>query len=438
MEINALLVVFILLATLITLILAGVYIAFAMLLTGLLALLVFSPGLRTSIGFHLFNSINSFVLVAVPLFLFMGQIVLRSGITKQLYDGVSKITGVVPGGLLHSNIVACSIFAAVSGSATATCATIGGVAIPEQIRRKYDRKLVMGSLLCGGTLGVLIPPSCIMIIYGAFCKVSVARLFLGGFLPGFLIAGLFMVWIAIGCTIHPGLAPPRAKLSWAYFPRALLAFKDIWPFVVLMGFILGSIYSGLATPTEAAAVSCAIALVIAAALRRLNFKMIKDALMGTIRTNCFIMICIIGGRFLGVAVSMIKLPAVLISSISNLGISPVGVWAIMVVAYLIMGCLIEDVSLMIVTLPVSFPLMVALGFHPVWFGVMLTVLIQLAMITPPVGICLYVIQGISMGTPIEHIMLGSLPFVLIMLVAMGICTVWPEIVLVLPRLVFGV
>ncbi|MBI2868366.1 MAG: TRAP transporter large permease subunit [Chloroflexi bacterium] len=438
MEDNILVVTMIVFAILLFLLASGVYIAFALLLTGLLVLWIFTPELVRSAAFHLFNSVNDFVLVAVPLFIFMGNIILHSGLTEKLYRGVTKITEVLPGGLVHTNIAACSIFAAITGSATATCVTIGTIAIPEQLARGYNRKIIMGSLLSGGTLGVLIPPSIIMIIYGAFVKVSVARLFLGGFLPGFLLAGMFMLLTAVATSFWwKSWVPPRRKLTWGYVPRAFSSITDIWPFMLMIVLILGSIYTGQATPTEAAALSGFIALGMAALFRKLNFTSVRTATLEALRTTCFVAICIVGGRLLGVAMSMIKLPALLISLVTGLGFDPVVVWIIIIAAYLILGMLMEDVSLMIVTLPVTFPLMTQLGFDPVWFGVQLTILIQLAMITPPVGVVLYVMQGISKETPIQHIIQGSLPYVGVMVVSIAIFTAFPQIILWLPNMMFG-
>ena len=436
MEINLLLVVGLLFCLLIVLIMSGVYIAVAMLLLGITTLWLFTPKVMPGIGAHLFGSVNSFILVAIPLFIFMGHVILQSGLSEKLYRGVAKITSVLPGGLIHTNVVGCAIFAAISGSAAATSITIGTVAIPEQIERGYDRKLITGSILCAGSLGPLIPPSIIMILYGAFVKVSVARLFMGGVFPGIILAGMFMCWVAIAAIIWPSWAPEREKFTRAYFTRVPSAFKELWPFLILMTIILGSIYTGQATPTEAAAVSAVMALIFAAIFRQLNFTLIKKAAVETIRTCGFVNICFVGGRLMGVAISMIKLPAQVMTLIAALALSPMEVWLVMIIVYLFLGCLMEDLSLLIASLPVAFPLMMMLGFDPIWFGVMLVILINIAMITPPVGLNLYMVQKISLNTPIRDVMIGALPFVVIMLAALALFTAFPQLVLWLPNTMF--
>ena len=423
---------------LILLTMSGIYIAFTLLLVGLFLLLLLTPHMVGSIGFHMFNAIDSFTLVAIPLFIFMGQITLYAGLGEKLYDGVTKITNILPGGLTHTNIAACAVFAAISGSASATQATIGSIAVPDQSARGYQPRLLAGSISCGSTLGVLIPPSVIMIIYGSFCQVSVARLFIAGVIPGIILTLLFMSWIVIQCLIWPERAPKREKLTWRYFPRALSAFTDIWPVLLLAFFIMGSIYSGLATPTEAAAISLAGALGLAALFRRLNFNMLRKAMMAMLRPVCFVGIAIVGGRLMGIALSISQLPTILMEGIAALGLSPMVVWVIIVVVYLIMGCLMEDISLMLVTLPVTFPLVIALGFDPVWFGVLVTVLVQIAQVTPPIGMHIYIMKNLwPEYFTLEDIIIGIFPFALVMIVAVGIYSAFPQLVLWLPNLAFG-
>lgn len=436
MEDNTALVGSLVFVLLLGLILSGMFIAFAMLLTGLITLLIFTPDLFLSAGFHLFNSINNFVLVAIPMFVFMGHIILESGLSERLYRGISKIVDVLPGSLIHTNIVGCTIFAAISGSATGTAVTIGTVAIPEQINRNYDRKIILGSILCGGTLGVLIPPSIPMIVYGAFVGVSVARLFIAGFVPGLCLSALFISWVSITKAFWPAWTPTRQKLSWGYIPRVISSFKDLWPFALLMTFILGSIYTGVATPTECAAVGAFIAVLISLGYRNLTLKMVKTAGIAALRTSCFVMVCIIGGRLLGIAMGMLGLPRILVTFVSDLGLEPMMVWILLIGVYLFLGMLMDDLAMLIVSLPVVYPLMTSLGFDPVWLGVMLVIMMQVAMISPPVGVVLYVVHGISMGTSIGQIMLGSLPFVVCILIGVVLFTAFPQLVLWLPSLMF--
>ncbi len=342
----------------------------------------------------------SFILAAVPMFIFMGEIILRCGISQRLYHGVSKWTSVIPGGLLHCNIVACAIFAAVSGSSVATAATIGTVAYPQQRAAGYEPRLVKGSLAAGGTLGILIPPSVIMIIYGAFVGVSVGRLFMGGVIPGIILTLMFMGCIFVLCKMNPSWSPEQGHFSWRYLREAIIAIKDVWPLSLIILVIFCGIYSGLWTPTEAAGVSAALALMLAAIFRRLNLTMLKEATMNTLRTMGMLFAIFVGAMILRAAISLLQIPAVASEFVIGLGLSPMWVWFGVICLYLILGCFMDGVSLILLTLPVTYPLMVTeLGFDGVWFGVVLVVLNECAMITPPVGMNFYVIHGITGG---EH------------------------------------
>lgn len=416
----------------------GMWLAFAMLVVGLFILVFMVPGMGDLTGVVMFRSANNFVYLAAPLFMLMGQIVLKSGLGSKLYRGASKLTSVIPGGLVHSNIVACSLFAAVCGCSLATTATITTVALPEQEGRGYNRSLVKGSLAAGGTLGILIPPSVIMIIYGAFCGVSVARLFLGGFIPGIILAGMFMGYIAIISIIKPDWCPKPEKLSRAYFSKAISSLKDVWPFVVLFGFIMGSIYSGMATPTEAAAVSVLIVVLLAAGFRSLNFQIIKEATSSALQITGMIFIIVVAALVMAAGVSMIKLPADLTAWLLSFGFSRMMIWLVLMVMYLVLGCFMEIISMMLLTLPITFFLLVGqLGFDPVWFGIQLTILVECALITPPVGTNLYVIHAVGGGEHLEEVIIGVIPFFLLMVGAILLYTAFPELVTWLPTLVFG-
>ena len=412
---------------------SGMWIGFSLASVGLFALLFLIPGGEKISGGIIYNPAESFVLAAVPMFIFMGEIILRSGMSGRLYRGVSKWTNIIPGGLLHCNIASCSIFAAISGSSVATAATIGTVAYPEQSARGYEPRLVKGSLAAGGTLGILIPPSITMIIYGGFVGVSVGRLFMGGFIPGIILALMFMAMIAIICIMKPSWSPERGKFGRRYLMDAIMAMKDIWPFPLLIFIILGGIYTGVFTPTEAAAVSATVSLILAAVFRRLNFTMIKESALGTIKTSGMLFIIFIGAQLLKSGISLLKIPAIVTSFVLGLGLDPMWVWFLIVVVYLIMGCFMDGISLMLLTLPVTYPLLIgSLGFDPIWFGVLLTILVECALITPPVGMNFYVIHGIT-GGDIKEVMQGIVPFFIIMLVAIALYTFIPELVTWLPN-----
>ncbi|MBI4186199.1 MAG: TRAP transporter large permease subunit [Chloroflexi bacterium] len=410
----------------------GIPIAFALATVGIISLAFFAGGMQALVAPILYNTVNSFTLTAIPFFVFAGELILKSGLSERLYHGVSRWTSIIPGGLVQSNIAACSIFAAVSGSSVATAATIGTVAIGHQIEMGYDRKVVTGSLAAGGTLGILIPPSVLMIVYGAFQQVSVPELFIAGVIPGVLLAGLFMATIAVTSLARPQMFPEREKLSWGYFPRAFMAIKDIWPMGIFILVIMGSIYGGLMTPTEAAAVACVVALAASAILRKLNLRVLWESSLSTLRTTSFILFILVGANTISNALSMVKFPAALMEVLLGLGVGPYIIWAGVCLIYLILGCFMDGFSAMLITLPVVFPLVTAgLGFDPVWFGILLTILIEAGMITPPVGINVFVIHGIA-GGKLQDIFAGMVPFLVCMLVAIVLLTAFPWLVTWLP------
>jgi len=416
----------------------GLWIAVALGVVGFIGLTVFLEGMDVIIAAATFNVLCSYPMAAMPLFIFMGEIIYQSGLNKKLYRGASKWVGVLPGSLLHANIVSCAIFAACSGSSMATAATMGSVAYPEQKERGYDNRMVLGSLAGGGTLGILIPPSITMIIYGAFVGESVGRLFMGGVVPGFATALMFMVYIGVRSVANPGLVPERRqRVTLRYFPDAVIALKDVWPALVLIFFIMGSIYGGLATPTEAGAVAALIALVLAALFKSLNFGVLKRAALETISLNAMIAFILLGASILGYAFSLLKIPFMLAGAVAAAGLSPLTVWLLALLLYLFLGCFIPGLAVMILTLPVIYPLLTGLGFDGVWLGVMLVMTVECAMLTPPVGTILFVLQRVAKEKDITNVALGSLPFFGVLVVSVAIWTFFPQLVLFLPNMMFA-
>ncbi|MFC2008878.1 TRAP transporter large permease [Chloroflexota bacterium] len=422
---------------LLVLLASGLYIGVGLATIGII-LFEFFADMGATAGHVMFNSLYSFALAAIPMFLLMGQIVLHSGLSGRLYRGVSKWTSVLPGGLLHSNIVSCAIFAAVSGSSPATAATIGTVAMPEQLSRGYDKAIVTASLAAGGTLGILIPPSINMIVFGAFVGESVGRLFIGGIVPGIILASMFSAYIIVAVLRNGRLAPSVARVTKRFFWEAFVAWKDVWPMAAIIVVIMGSIYAGLMTPTEAAAVSVFVALVMALGFKRLSLRVVRAATKGTMATCGMVFLVFIGANFLGNGLSMLRIPRLLFESVSNLGLSAIQLWIVVVVVYIVLGCLMDTLAMMLITLPVTYPLLVTFaGFDSVWFGVQLVLLCEMGMITPPVGINLFVIHGIAPDVNMQTIMRGIVPFFVCMVLALALFTAFPELILYLPNHMIG-
>ena len=373
--------------------------------------------------------LNSFILIAIPLFVFMGQIMLRSGMGTVLYDGSAALLKWAPGGLLHANIASCAIFAAISGSSVATAATIGTVAIPELETRGYDRKIVYGSLAAGGTLGILIPPSISFILYGSIVGLSVGQLFISGIFPGILLASLFMIYIGIRVKIQPHLAGSGIKLA---MKETVSRVAKMWPVVVIMGLVLGGIYTGIMTPTETAGVGAVVALIFALAFRRVSWSMLKVCLSNTVKTTSFILAIMFGAQILSGTLAMLRVPSDIVALVTSLHISPLAIIVGIYVIYLFLGCFMDGTSMMVLTLPFVYPVITALGFDGIWFGPCLVILIEAALLTPPVGINVFTIHGLVPHRPVSEIINGSMPFFLVMLVCLAIITAFPDIATWLP------
>jgi C4-dicarboxylate transporter DctM subunit len=394
----------------------------------------FMGSLWRALGETTWTNSADFVLVAIPMFILLGEIILRAGIAKRMYDAVAQWLSWLPGGLMHANVGSCAIFAASSGSSVATAATVGTVAYPEIAQRKYNERLFLGSLAAGGTLGILIPPSINLIIYGLITDTSVPELYLAGIIPGLMLATLFMAAIAAACIVRPAWGGEKVATDWNARIRCL---PDLIPPILLFVVIVGSIYAGIATPTEAASVGVVAALVLAAWTRTLTFSMLRESFEGTMRTTAMIMLIILAAVFLNFILGFIGITQALLGFIDDLGLTPLQTMIIIVCIYLVLGMFMETLSMLLTTVPIVFPIIVKLGYDPVWFGILITVLMEAALITPPIGVNLYVVQGIRKeGGRFGDVAIGAAPFVLMMIALIALLIAFPDIALYLPTLVY--
>jgi tripartite ATP-independent transporter DctM subunit len=390
--------------------------------------------LTLAIGEVAWATSNNFLLVAIPFFVLLGEILLRSGMAERMYNALVLWVPWLPGGLMHSNIAACAMFAATSGSSVATAATIGTVAMGEIRKHGYSERLFLGTIAAGGTLGILIPPSINMIVYGALTDSSIPKLYLAGIVPGLVLASLFSLTVLIICLLRPELGGKRTATSWHARIRAL---PDLIPPLVIFLAVIGSIYAGLATATESAALGVIAALGVAAWHRRLTLRMLLHAFEGTMRTTAMIMAILIAAYFLNFVISSIGLTAQVNGLIISLGLTATELLIGVIIFYLILGCFMETLSMMVATVPIIAPIMIKAGYDPIWFGIVVVILIEAAMITPPVGINLYVVQGLRKRGKIDDVIIGASPFVITMIVMLAILCYWPDLALWLPRIASG-
>jgi C4-dicarboxylate transporter, DctM subunit len=369
-------------------------------------------------------------LTVIPLFILMGQFANHSRMGAELYQTVYRSIGSLPGGLSMATILGCAGFAAISGSSLAAAATMGMVALPEMKRFNYDEALATGCLAAGGTLGILIPPSTVMIIYGILTEQPIATLFIAGIVPGILLTGLFLLVIYIMTSFKPELGPPGPKFS---FFEKLNSLKDTWGIISLFAIVMGGLYTGWFTPTEAAGVGAFGAFVITVIKGKLSYASLKEALFATTRTTAMVFLILIGAHIFGYFITISQIPGQLAFLAAQWGLSRYVVLALLVLAYIIMGCFMEGIALMVLTLPIVFPMVMELGFDPIWFGVIITLVMEMSLITPPVGINVFIISGISKQTPMETIFRGVFPFWIAMLVCIVLVIVFPQLALYLPQ-----
>ena len=376
------------------------------------------------------SSSSSWTLTALPLFVWMGEILFRTRLSQDMFRGLAPWMQSLPGRLLHVNVAGCTIFAAVSGSSAATCATIGKMSLPELARRGYPDGISIGSLAGAGTLGLLIPPSIIMIVYGVSAEVSISKLFIAGVLPGIMLALLFSGYIAVWALRNPSLVPPAdSRMS---FLEKLRESRHLIPVVGLIVAVLGSIYSGIATATEAAAVGVVGALVISAAQGSLTWQTFKESLLGGTRLYCMIALILAGAAFLTLSMGYIGLPRHLAEWIATLGLSQFELLLVLMLFYVVLGCFLDGISMVVLTMGVILPTVQKAGIDLIWFGIFIVLVVEMAQITPPVGFNLFVLQGMT-RREIGWIAKVTLPFFFLMIAAVGLIYWIPEIVTFLPQ-----
>ncbi|KZB51764.1 MULTISPECIES: TRAP transporter large permease [Thalassospira] len=391
---------------------------------------LFSPfPLLRGLGQVVWSSSNSSTLIAIPFFVLLGEILVRGGIAERTYEALDKWFSWLPGGLIHANIGTATMFSATSGSSVATAATVATVAMPQAEKLGYDPKLFSGAIAAGGTLGIMIPPSINLIVYGFLTETSIPRLFLAGLIPGLLMAVAFMMVTAILCKIKPTLGGTSRSFTWS---ERIGSLQHLLPILVLFLVVIGSIYAGWATPTESAAVGVAIAMLIAAFNRGVSREMMERCLYGTVRITAMIMLVIIGAYFLNFTLTAAGMGRELKDLLTGLNLSPMGTLMVVILLYIVLGFFIETLSLMVATIPIIVPIMTGMGFDKVWFGILLIVLIEMALITPPVGLNLYVVQGARKSGRLSEVMLGTIPFVLVMLAMIALLVAMPSVALFLP------
>ena len=386
--------------------------------------------LTKGLGNMVWSASNSATLIAIPFFVLLGEVLVRSGVATRTYAALDRWVSWLPGGLVHANIATATMFSATSGSSVATAATVATVAMPQAEKLGYDPKLFSGAIAAGGTLGIMIPPSINLIVYGFLTQSSIPQLFLAGLVPGIGLALAFMAITVIICLLRPSLGGVRRTFP---FPVMLRALIDLIPIILLFGLIVGSIYKGWATPTEAASVGVAGALIIAAFFGGVSIDMLGQSVLGTVKITSMIMLIVIGASFLNFTLASAGMGREMTEFMNGLGLTPLKTIFVVMALYIVLGFFIETLSLMVVTIPIIVPLVVAQGYDPIWFGILMIVLIEMALITPPVGLNLYVVQAARKSGTLSEVMLGAVPYVIAMLLMAFALIAFPDIALFLPR-----
>ncbi|MFV0296244.1 MAG: TRAP transporter large permease [Hyphomicrobiaceae bacterium] len=414
---------------------AGVWIGLTLLATAIGLLWMFrSIPIEKLLPQYAWNILTTSELIALPLFIIMGEILFRTRLARSLFEGLAPWAGLLPGRLLHVNVFGCSLFAAISGSSAATTQVVGRISLDELTRRGYAREIAIGSLAGAGTLGFLIPPSNILIIYGVLAEVSILKLFTAGFIPGALLALSFMLYIMVRTTLQPSLVPAAeqamANVSWGTRFRAL---KDLGPTVALIFCVLGSMYGGIATPSEAAAVGVFGALVISWLQGELSVATLMQIGQGSVLTCSMIGLIVLGASILGNAAAFLGIPGAIAQFIAGLGLTPMTLIVVLVGVYLVLGCFLDGFSMIVMTLPIVLPIVQQAGYDPIWFGIFLVLVVEMSQITPPVGFNLFVIQGLT-GEGLTTLARMTAPFLAILVAFTMLLAVFPDIALWVPRI----
>ena len=377
-----------------------------------------------------FERATSYTLVVIPLFVLMGYLASQSGLSASLFRAANVWLGHLRGGLAMATVVGCAGFGAICGSSLATSATMATVALPEMKRYRYADSLATGSVAAGGTLGIMIPPSIIFVLYGIMTEQSIGKLLLAGVVPGIVETVLFCVAIAIETALIPALGAPGPK---ATFRERLVALRGVWEVLVLFVIVIGGLYAGLATPAESAAFGVVGALVFGIAKRTLTWRGLLNALDQTVRTTSMIFLIIIGADLFGYFMALSQLPLAMATWLIHLNVGALGVLWIILALYLILGCVMDELAIILLTVPIFFPVVMQLGFDPIWFGVIIVVTVQIGLVSPPVGLNVFVIAGMARDVPIPRIFRGIMPFLAAMVVLLVLLTAWPDLALILPR-----
>ncbi len=380
-------------------------------------------------GLASWGSMNSFTLTAIPLFILMAEFMIESGLTLRVYRGLSYLVRRLPGRLLQTNILGCAVFAAISGSSVATAVAIGSVALPQLEERGYSRGLAAGTVAAGGTLGILIPPSIAMIIYGTFTDTSIAKLFIAGLVPGILLVVIFMVYVAVRCKINPKLAPDEARVQ---RPPLLQISADLLPFGLLIIAVIGSLYLGIATPTEAAGVGAFVAAVIARIWGTLTWSVFRKALQKAVASTSAIMFIVLAAYLLSYSIAMVGITDDLAAALHALALNKTELLLAIVLLYTVLGFFMESIGIMVITIPILHPILTTYGIDSIWFGVLMVMLIELGQIHPPIGINLFMVKAVSPKASFDEITMGVLPFCGLMYLMMGLLALVPQIALWLP------
>ena len=417
-------------AAILVFLLAGVRIALALGLVGMFGLYFLLPKPQLAVlGERAWTSVNTFTLTAVPMFVMMSALLLRSGVTSRMFDSLVKWFGRTPGGLAHASVGASAIFAAVSGSSIATAATLGTVACPEMTRRGYSARLTYGVTAAGATLGIMIPPSIAMIIYGSTVGAPIDLLFIAGIVPGLLLAAAFMLAAFVWAMAVPGSAPKGESYPLA---EKLASLVNVLPFACVIVAVLGSLYAGIATPTEAGAMGVAMAVVLCVVFGTFTWKMLYEVAVETVTVTAFILLIVTCAAVLSWVFDYLRLPRALVESVRDAKLEPWMVIVLVSLIYVVLGMFVESISMMLMTLPVTFPLITALGFDPLWFGIFLVVMVEVGLITPPVGMVLFVLKGSNADVSLKEVATGALPFVGVILGFVAVMYAYPEFIAWLP------